>query len=449
MAKFFINYRREDSEGKTFSLRQELLKHFKEDELFMDIKGMEPGKDFEVQIIESVSACDAMLVVIGTSWVEIKDKDGNRRLEEDSDFVRSEIRNAINLRKPIIPVLLDGTKMPPAERLPEDIRQLVKFPAMQFTIEHIEANTQRIANAMKEVLPQPTASRRLLAGVAIGAGVGGLLLGAFATPFVAQMAGYDDLSPISLKRQLDNSLAALSNIENQLDLANNQNLLHQRDLNVLQRNLGKAEQDIKAAEIENRRLSAALLLEGQKLVEKSETYVEEVEELHAELTVVRQELTKESDALSAAQADIEQKLKEISAFESALDASTRQVLKKQAELKELRVKLADTSSRLTETEDKLANLTESESTEVFEMRQAIAKANDEKTGLLEKLAALGAAVQNLEADRDELLKRAIEADGTIKTVCDMWPKISIVGELAAIEQIKVGLRKSCPYTEIE
>ena len=36
-----------------------------------------------------LASCDVMLVVIGTHWINISDRDGNRRLDDANDFVRS------------------------------------------------------------------------------------------------------------------------------------------------------------------------------------------------------------------------------------------------------------------------------------------------------------------------------------------------------------------------
>jgi hypothetical protein len=65
-----------------------------------------------------------MLALIGPGWLDAKDASGNRRLESPTDYVRQEIAAALKRNISVTPVLLQGAAVPPAERLPEDIRDL-------------------------------------------------------------------------------------------------------------------------------------------------------------------------------------------------------------------------------------------------------------------------------------------------------------------------------------
>src|SRR6267154_2007772 len=66
-----------------------------------------------------------MLALIGPGWLDAKDAAGNRRLESATDLVRQEIAAALKRNIPVTPVLLQGAQMPPSERLPDDIKDLV------------------------------------------------------------------------------------------------------------------------------------------------------------------------------------------------------------------------------------------------------------------------------------------------------------------------------------
>jgi hypothetical protein len=62
----------------------------------------------------------------GPGWFDATDpKTGRRRLDNPSDFVRIEIGEALARGIPVVPVLIDGTPMPEAKRLPEDLKELV------------------------------------------------------------------------------------------------------------------------------------------------------------------------------------------------------------------------------------------------------------------------------------------------------------------------------------
>ena len=108
----FISYRRDDSRHAAGRLVDRLAQIFPRDQLFMDIDAIEPGLDFEEVINEKLEACDVMLAVIGPNWATSRDESGALRLEDPDDFVRLEIAAALKRDIRVIPVLVDGAKIP-------------------------------------------------------------------------------------------------------------------------------------------------------------------------------------------------------------------------------------------------------------------------------------------------------------------------------------------------
>jgi hypothetical protein len=86
-----------------------------------DVDDIEPGLDFKKEISKMVEACDVLLVVIGPKWLSAS----VRRLDKPNDFVRVEIETALARDIRVVPVLIDGARMPQAEDLPESLRPLV------------------------------------------------------------------------------------------------------------------------------------------------------------------------------------------------------------------------------------------------------------------------------------------------------------------------------------
>jgi len=124
MAKIFISYRRDDSEGEAGRLFDELVEHFGEASVFMDVAAIQAGRDFRKAIDESVATCGVLLSVIGRTWLDIKNEAGQRRLDDPMDFVRLETAHALKRDIPVIPVLVHGAKMPAPDQLPDDLRDL-------------------------------------------------------------------------------------------------------------------------------------------------------------------------------------------------------------------------------------------------------------------------------------------------------------------------------------
>src|SRR4249919_268732 len=125
MRTVFVSYRRGDSEGQARALNFELVRLIGKDAVFMDVDSIALGQDFRRVLHERLESCDLMLALIGPGWLDAKDTAGNRRLDSGTDLVRQEIAAAIKRNIPVIPVLLQGTQMPPPERLPEDLQELV------------------------------------------------------------------------------------------------------------------------------------------------------------------------------------------------------------------------------------------------------------------------------------------------------------------------------------
>ena len=122
MRAIFISYRRDDAEGEAGRLFDDLTAQFGADKVFMDVAGIEPGRDFRKVIDQNVSSCGVLLALIGKDWIDVKDEAGQRRLDNPFDFVRLETASALKRDIPVIPVLVHGGRMPKAEQLPDDLR---------------------------------------------------------------------------------------------------------------------------------------------------------------------------------------------------------------------------------------------------------------------------------------------------------------------------------------
>jgi hypothetical protein len=120
----------------------------------MDVAAIEPGKDFRKAIDESVASCSVLLAMIGQEWLETKDGTGRRRLEDPHDFVRLELASALQRDIPVVPVLVRGAKMPPVERLPDDLRDLAFRNAVELTHARWRSDVQVLVQALRPCLEE-------------------------------------------------------------------------------------------------------------------------------------------------------------------------------------------------------------------------------------------------------------------------------------------------------
>jgi len=149
MRPIFVSYRRDDSEGEAGRLFGDLVAHFGEDSVFMDVAAIEAGRDIRKVIDESVANCGVLLAVIGKNWVEAKNSAGQRRLDDPSDFVRLETAAALKRDISVIPVLVRGASVPRADQLPEDLKDLAYRHGVELTHPRWNTDLQLLIKALR------------------------------------------------------------------------------------------------------------------------------------------------------------------------------------------------------------------------------------------------------------------------------------------------------------
>ncbi len=147
-----------------------LTDHFGEEKIFMDIDTMKVGLDFVEQIEQAVQSCDVLIAVIGKTWLTIKDEEGSRRLDNPDDFVRVEIRAALEWDIPVIPLLVGGTGMPRATELPDAIAKLARRHAMKMSDERFRADATRLIEQITGYVTEasPESSREGKQTISVG-----------------------------------------------------------------------------------------------------------------------------------------------------------------------------------------------------------------------------------------------------------------------------------------
>jgi hypothetical protein len=121
----FLSYRRSDSgEFVQHRLAEALGHRFGEENVFVDIDSIQGGTDWRQQLEHALDQAAVLVAVIGPHWLTATDETGKRRLDDENDVVATEIKRAHERGKPILPVLLDDTKMPTVAQLPPALQLL-------------------------------------------------------------------------------------------------------------------------------------------------------------------------------------------------------------------------------------------------------------------------------------------------------------------------------------
>ena len=152
MKHVFLSYRRSDSGGYTRSIHDRLVYLFSKKQIFMDVDDILLGADF-VEIIENnLQDCEALLVIIGPQWLDCRDNDGKRRLDNPDDFVRLEIVTALENNIRVIPILVNAATMPAEDVLPDVLKPLARRQALTVSNEGFAYHLERLASVLSKFL---------------------------------------------------------------------------------------------------------------------------------------------------------------------------------------------------------------------------------------------------------------------------------------------------------
>lgn len=123
--RVFVSYRRVDSSPYAHKVTRALERSLaggESCEVFIDVDKIPVGTDFTKVLRMAMASCDVALEIVGRNWLVTE---GRRRLDDANDFVRAEVRQALNEKVPLVAVLVDGATLPNRSQLPGDIRTFV------------------------------------------------------------------------------------------------------------------------------------------------------------------------------------------------------------------------------------------------------------------------------------------------------------------------------------
>lgn len=125
MSGVFLSYRRDDSGDDARRIHRRLADRFGDGLVYIDVEDIPLGVNFLDHITEALRQASYVLVAIGPRWLLLTDEEGRQRLRDPDDPVRYEIRTALQSKRPVVPMLLGGARMPRKNDLPAEIADLV------------------------------------------------------------------------------------------------------------------------------------------------------------------------------------------------------------------------------------------------------------------------------------------------------------------------------------
>jgi len=254
----FVSYRRADTKHAAGRLGERLHERF---HLFMDIDSIRPGADFTAAVRNAVDRADVVLALIGTQWLAAADETGDRRIDDPGDWVALEVGTALQRGTPVIPILVDGARMPERAELPPSLADLASRQAISLTHESFAADCTRLIETIEG------------------------LVGAQESPDVDLWADPDYPAARSALLQGQWSRAA-DGLERVLRrLPRNEQVLEQLDQARRRQSLVDLDQRARAAAVDGRWGVAVEALEGMQALEPSDEVAERLAEARRQLKV--------------------------------------------------------------------------------------------------------------------------------------------------------------------
>ena len=125
--RVFISYRKADALEAARAVKRRLEQEQSPLPVFLDESSLKPVEHFTDQLQAALDQAAIVIVLISPYW---NTEEGRRRIHDPDDIVRREIVFATRMKKVLLPVLLNGVRMPDAAILPEDVRHVALMQAL-------------------------------------------------------------------------------------------------------------------------------------------------------------------------------------------------------------------------------------------------------------------------------------------------------------------------------
>ncbi len=156
--KIFISYRREDTSGESGRLKDKLEQVFGQECIFYDVETLEAGLNFDQSISKALSESKVLLAMIGPHWLKVTDANGKPRIMKSQDWVRKEISLALQKNLRVIPILVNGARMPDSADLPEDLQELSLKHAQELSSSRWNYDVGELIKVLEKIIdkkPEP------------------------------------------------------------------------------------------------------------------------------------------------------------------------------------------------------------------------------------------------------------------------------------------------------
>jgi tetratricopeptide (TPR) repeat protein len=154
VSDIFVNYRSLDAQFGAAAIYELLANRFDRDRIFLDNHSIEPGAEYPDRIRAALEAMRVLLVLIGPRWLAPDPGSPDRLLiDNERDWVRVEIGRGFERHVQVVPILLEGSRLPEPDMLPETVRPLVHCQAVEVSHHRLGEDVNHLADWLAGMVP--------------------------------------------------------------------------------------------------------------------------------------------------------------------------------------------------------------------------------------------------------------------------------------------------------
>lgn len=127
----FICYRRTSDPNLIARIHEYLIPRLGAENVFFDRSSLRPSAKWKEKIFQFLETADAILIIIDLDWLASLNK---RISQQKEDILYQEIIFALKTQMNIVPILINGSKMPEKSDLPEDLQEMCEWHAWELSL---------------------------------------------------------------------------------------------------------------------------------------------------------------------------------------------------------------------------------------------------------------------------------------------------------------------------
>jgi hypothetical protein len=146
MNRVFISYRSADGKKDADRLCADLSRLYGADQVFFDKQDLRGGMAWRGAIEQALGTRPVVLLLITPALLGEAHPEGGRRIDRDDDPIASEMRAARESGALVVPLLTEGTAMPPARDWPAALRFITESHALKLRTDDWADDLERIVD---------------------------------------------------------------------------------------------------------------------------------------------------------------------------------------------------------------------------------------------------------------------------------------------------------------